>query len=65
MSCNLIPLIKPRTIPPLDDNFCPAVLWNHAFLDAVRSSGEGLPLTVSLERNDGEVTALIMQIFMI
>jgi len=63
MSCNLIPLIKPRTIPPLDDNFCPAVLWNHAFLDAVRSSGEELPLTVSLERNDGGVSIFKTHIF--
>ncbi|MCG2762402.1 MAG: ROK family protein [Candidatus Atribacteria bacterium] len=63
MSCNLIPLIKPRTIPPLDDNFCPVVLWNHAFLDAVRSSGEELPLTVSLERNDGGVSIFKTHIF--
>jgi len=63
MSCNLIPLIKFRVVPPLDDNFCPAVLWNHAFLDAVRSSGEGLPLTVGLERNDGGVSIFRTHIF--
>jgi len=63
MSYNLIPLMKPRVIPPLDDNFCPAVLWNHAFLDAVRSSGEGLPLAVGLERNDGGVSIFRTHIF--
>lgn len=63
MSCNLIPLIKPRTIPPLDDDFRPAVLWNHAFLDAVRFSREGLPLTVRLERNDGGVSFFRTHIF--
>src|SRR5680860_972263 len=63
MSCNLIPLTKLRIIPPLDDNFYPAVLWNHAFLDAVRSSGKGLPLTVGLERNDGGVSIFRTHIF--
>lgn len=63
MSYNLIPLMKFRVIPPLDDNFHPAVLWNHAFLDAVRSSGEGLPLAVGLERNDEGVSIFRTYIF--
>jgi len=63
MSCNLIPLTKLRIIPPLDDNFYPAVLWNHAFLDAVRSSGKGLPLSVGLERHDGSVSIFRTHIF--
>jgi len=53
MFYNSIPLIKPRVALPLDGGFCPAILWNHAFLDAVRSSGKELPLAVGLERNDG------------
>ena len=63
MSCNLIPLTKLRIIPPLDDNFYPAVLWNRAFLDAVRSSGKGLPLVVGLERNDWGVSIFRTHIF--
>jgi len=63
MSCNLIPLMKPRVIPPLDGGFCPAVLWNHAFLDAVRSSGKELPIAVGLERNDGGVSIFRTHIF--
>jgi len=63
MNNNISLLVKPRVVLPLDDNFCPAVLWNHAFLDAVRSSGEGLPLTVSLERNDGGVSIFKTRIF--
>jgi len=63
MSCSLVSLIKPRTTPPLEDNFRPAVLWNHAFLDAVRSSGKGLPLAVGLERNDGCVSIFRTHIF--
>jgi len=63
MRDGLISLIKPGVSLSLDDNFCPAVLWNYAFLDAVRSSGEGLPLTVSLERNDGGVSIFKTHIF--
>ncbi|MBA7534241.1 hypothetical protein ES705_26487 [subsurface metagenome] len=63
MNNNISLLVKPRVALPLDDNFCPAVLWNHAFLDAVRSSGEGLPLAVGLERNDGGVSIFKTHIF--
>ncbi|MBA7598331.1 hypothetical protein ES703_05345 [subsurface metagenome] len=59
----LISLIKPLVVPSLDDGFRPAVLWNHVFLDAVRSSGEGLPLAVGLERNDGGVSIFRTHIF--
>jgi len=63
MSDNLINLIKPRVIPSLDDNFCPAVLWNHAFLDTVCSSGEGIPLAIGLERGEGSVSVFRTQVF--
>jgi len=63
MFYNSIPLIKPVVALSLDDNFCPAVLWNHAFLDEVHSSREGLPLAVGLERNDGGVSIFRTHIF--
>src|SRR5665648_994061 len=63
MVYNLIPLIKSRVVPLLDDSFRPAVLWNHAFLDAVRSSGRGVPLTIALERGDNLVQVFKTQIF--
>lgn len=63
MFYNLIPLIKPRVALPLDGGFCPAILWNHAFLDAVRSSGKELHLAVGLERNDGGVSIFRTHIF--
>ncbi len=63
MFYNSIPLIKPRVALPLDGGFCPAILWNHAFLDAVRSSGKELPLAVGLERNDGGVSIFRTQVF--
>ncbi len=63
MSEDFISLIKPRVIPPLDKDFIPAVSWNHAFLDAVRSSREGLLLIVGLERNDGVSSIFRTHIF--
>jgi len=46
-------LVEPRVKLPLDGSFRPAVLYNHAFLDAVRKSGEEEPLGIAIERNDG------------
>jgi len=63
MVCNLIPLIKPRVIPPLDDSFRPAVLWDRAFLDAVYSSSEGVPLVIALKQDDGSVSTFKTQVF--
>ena len=63
MSDNLINLIKPRVIPPLDNNFMPVVLWNRAFLDEVHSSGEGIPLAIGLERGDGSISVFRTQVF--
>ena len=56
-------MAKPKVIPPLDKKFLPAVLWNHVFLDAVRSSGNGVPLVVGLERGDGSVSIFKTEIF--
>jgi len=46
-------LVEPRVKLPLDESFRPAVLYNHAFLDAVRKSGEEEPLGIAIERNNG------------
>lgn len=45
--------VKPGVTPPLDDNFRPAVLWNHAFLVEVEASGSPVPLTLGVEQADG------------
>ncbi len=63
MGYNLIPLIKPRTIPPLDDSFRPAVLWNHAFLDGVRNSKKGVPLSIAIKKEDDSISVHKTQIF--
>ena len=47
---------KPQVAPPLDPDFRPGVLSNHAFLDAVRSSGNAVPLVIGLQRGDGSTS---------
>lgn len=56
-------LKKPTIIPPLDEDFQPAVLANHTFLDAVRLSGNSAPLAIALEREDGAVSVFKGEIF--
>jgi len=63
MSGNLITLIKPRVLPPLDDSFMPAVLWNHNFQFNVRNSGGGIPLTIALKRGDALIKVFKTQVF--
>ena len=40
----LADLAKPRIVPPLHDRFAPAVLANHACREAMRESGQAVPL---------------------
>ena len=53
----------PKRVPALDTRFQPVVLWNHAFLQAVNASGQGVPLAVALERRDGSVSAFESRVF--
>ncbi len=46
-------LIKPKITPPVDPSFRPAVLANRAFREAVKASGQGVPLVLGIERADG------------
>jgi len=45
--------IYPRFKPALDKDFRPAVLVNRAFLQEVKKSGRGVPLSIAVERWDG------------
>ena len=56
-------LIKPRFVPPLDEDFRPAVLANRAFLEEVKQSGAGVPLIFGLERSDGSISRFETKVF--
>jgi predicted NBD/HSP70 family sugar kinase len=47
-------LVKPSFVPPLEDEFRPAVLANRSFRQRV--DGVGIPLLLGLERENGQVT---------
>ena len=48
--------VHPKIRPALDPDFLPAALWNRAYHAAVRDSGGGVPLALTLERSDGSVS---------
>lgn len=48
-------LVAPRVLPPLDQEFRPAVLANRAFAERVLRKG-GVPLVFGLERPDGSLS---------
>ncbi len=49
-------LVPPTTTPPLDPDFRPAVLANRKFVQAVKESGNAVPLVLALERSDGSIS---------
>jgi predicted NBD/HSP70 family sugar kinase len=53
--------IKPLLVPPLDENFQPAVLVNHAFVS--QNSENGVPLVIGLERENGKFSRFETQVF--
>ena len=56
-------LVKPAILPPLDEDFRPAVLANRAFRDEVVASGAGVPLLIGLERCDGYISHYQTEVF--
>jgi predicted NBD/HSP70 family sugar kinase len=56
-------LVKPTIVPPLDEDFRPAVLANHAFLDEVAGSNVGVPLLLGLERSDGYLSHFATKVY--
>ncbi|MDD3119134.1 MAG: hypothetical protein PHQ27_08155 [Victivallales bacterium] len=55
--------IKPGTIPALDPEFVPAVLWNRAYRAAVAQSGRAVNIAITLERTNGTVSRCDTAIF--
>lgn len=49
-------LPKPKVVPPLDEDFRPGVLANHAFLEEIRASRKAVPLVLGLERGGGLIS---------
>jgi predicted NBD/HSP70 family sugar kinase len=56
-------LVRPKTVPPLDAEFRPAVLANHRFLEEVERSGGGTPLVLALERAHGSISRFETKLF--
>src|SRR2546423_9625603 len=55
MNANLgLPLVRPKVVPALDPEFCPAVLSNRAFRSGLGQNGTAIK--VALERADGSVS---------
>jgi predicted NBD/HSP70 family sugar kinase len=54
-------LVKPQFIPPLDDEFRPAVLANRAFEQ--ESAAVCVPLILGLERDDGKLSRFEARVF--
>lgn len=46
-------MIAPRHLPPLDQNFVPAALWNRSYRERVAASSDSVPLELALSRKDG------------
>lgn len=44
---------SPKTVPPLDPGFAPAVLFNRHYVATAQQSGRAVPLVLGLERENG------------
>lgn len=47
---------SPKSAPPLDPGFAPAVLFNRHYVAAAQQSGRAVPLVLGLERENGLVS---------
>jgi predicted NBD/HSP70 family sugar kinase len=54
-------LVKPDLVPPLEEEFRPAVLANRAFVNEVGESG--VPLIIGMERENGSLSRFSTQVF--
>jgi len=54
-------LIKPQFVPPMDNEFRPAILANRAF--KIETDGVSVPLVIGLERKDGKLSRFETRVF--
>ncbi len=54
-------LVKPQFMPPMDDEFRPAVLANRAFVKDTATAS--VPLVIGLERDDGKLSRFETRVF--
>ena len=55
--------IEPKIKPPLDPGYRPAFLGNRNFAEAVKKSGQGVPLKFALARSGGQVVIYATKTF--
>jgi len=63
MKENIFTSVKPKIALPLDREFKPAVLWNHAFLNRVRNSRRIAPLSIAIKKADDSISVYKTHIF--
>jgi len=56
-------LTPPRIIPPLDPDFRPAVAAHRAFQAEVAKSGQGVPLVIAVEADNGAISSYQTNVF--
>src|SRR5512140_1892450 len=54
-------LLRPRCVPPLDDAFVPAALFNRAFRS--ENSPQKIPLVIGLSRGEDGFSRIETQVF--
>src|SRR5690348_6061844 len=62
-SSDRFPLVAPRILPPLDAQFRPAVLANHAFASELDRSGAAVPVRLGLQQTDGSLSVFETRVF--
>ena len=55
--------VQTKIKPELDPAYIPAVLWNRAFRNAVKESGQAVPTVFALKRPNGTVSVFKTEIF--
>ncbi|MBI9020268.1 MAG: ROK family protein [Verrucomicrobia bacterium] len=55
--------ITPEHKPPLDQNFCPAILGNRNYRNEAAKSDKTSPMHIALERTDGCICRVDLQVF--